>query len=102
MGFRPLFIWRSLPSSFHGDADELQDSLQLVIAEEPDIQRAFALTIAHVDLGAESFAQFVFQVGDVNIAQEEASGSAGSGGGSVFPLPLELRDQPFGLPDVEP
>src|SRR5262245_41849812 len=53
---------------FGGDAHDLEDALQFIVTEEADVERAFALPVTELNLGAETLAQFRFKVGDMNIA----------------------------------
>ena len=92
---RPVFLFR-------WNAKNLEDALQFVIAEEPDVERAFALTIAELHLGAETFAQLVLDVGDVDVADwrhgftiEPRCGNVAGG------MRLHLGDEFLGLPDVQ-
>ena len=49
------------------DPKEPENALELGVAEEGDLQGAFALGVAQLDFGAEALAQLVFEVGDVGV-----------------------------------
>ena len=61
------------------------------VAEKSDFQGAFALGVAQVDLGAEAFAELVFEAGHVRVRGGGVSGPA------LMPVALSrlwsLRDQ---------
>src|SRR5688572_17315919 len=48
-----------------GDADDLQDALQIVVVEEADFERAFALFVTQLHFGSEPLSQPILQVGNV-------------------------------------
>ena len=67
------------PSLHHSLTPSLRDSqyLQMFefgVAEEGDLQSAFALGVAQMNLGPEPLAQFVLQAGDVGIPDQRRTG----------------------------
>src|SRR5258705_5576671 len=87
--------------SFGRDADDLQDALQVVVAEKADVEGAFALAVAQLHLGAEPFAQLRFESGHVHVAHHGRRLPGAAGGRAVFLMLLEARDQFLGLAHVE-
>src|SRR5882724_6404347 len=76
---------------------DLQNPLQLLVAEKSDVERAFALLIFQANLRAETLAQPVFEIGHIRILRERrADGSVGRGSPD-----LKARHQRLGLADVQ-
>ena len=51
-------------------AQEFQDALQIVVVEESDIQRAFALPVTQLHFGPKMFPQLVFKIAHVRVADQ--------------------------------
>jgi len=76
---------------------DLEKTLQVVIAEEPNFQRAFALGITQMDLGAQPLPELVFNAGHVSILAWRRRASFGSPGWAR----LQFGDHGFRLPHIE-
>lgn len=87
---------------FRWNAKNLENALQFVIAEKSDVECAFALAITELHLGAETFAQLVLDVGNMDIANRRHGFTIEPRGGNVAGgMRLHLGDEFLGLPDVK-
>src|SRR4026209_1080809 len=54
-------------------SDDLEDAIEIVIVEEADFERSFALFVTQLDLGAEALSQPVLQIGNVRTRSDRFS-----------------------------
>ena len=71
-------------------AEDLQDAAQVVVVEESNFERAFALVIAEMHFGSQALSQAVLHIGQVSglTIVDGGGGHLNRRGGS-----LQLRDE---------
>src|SRR2546426_12271673 len=59
-----------VPPSLGAHPQDLEDAFEFVVAEKGNLQGAFALGVAQMDLGSQPFAQLVFKVRQMGILRQ--------------------------------
>src|SRR6266849_952670 len=95
----PLFHYSTsfLLHVFH--ADDLQQPFQVGVTEKGNLQRAFALGVPQMHLGAQALAQLVFEVSHVHIVPRR--GRHNSLRRAAVCLLLQPRNQCLGLAHIK-